>query len=37
MAMELGLALREEPRLRVFKNKVLKKIFGTKRDEISRE
>jgi hypothetical protein len=26
--------LREEHRLRVFENKVLKKILGTKRDEV---
>ena len=29
--------LREEHRLRVFENKVLKKIFGAKRDEITGE
>ena len=29
--------LREEHRLRVFENKVLRKIFGTKRDEITGE
>jgi hypothetical protein len=28
-----SLALREEHRLRVFKNSVLRKIFGSKRDE----
>jgi hypothetical protein len=31
-----SLALREEPRLRVFENKVLR-IFGPKRDEVTRE
>jgi hypothetical protein len=31
------LILREECRLRVFENKVLRRIFGTKRDEITRE
>jgi hypothetical protein len=29
-----SLALREECRLRVFKNKVLRRIFGSKRDEV---
>jgi hypothetical protein len=28
--------LREEHRLRVFENRVLRKIFGSKRDEIKR-
>ena len=32
-----SLTLREEHRLRVFKNKVLRKIFGTKRDKIPGE
>ncbi|KAJ4434039.1 hypothetical protein ANN_16358 [Periplaneta americana] len=31
------LTLREEHRLRVFENKVLKKIFGSKRDEVTGE
>ncbi|KAJ4439313.1 hypothetical protein ANN_07435 [Periplaneta americana] len=31
------LTLREEQRLRVFENKVLKKIFGAKRDEVTGE
>ena len=31
------LALREEHRLRVFENKVLRKLFGVKRDEITGE
>jgi hypothetical protein len=29
--------LREERRLRVFKNRVLRRIFGPKRDEVTRE
>ena len=33
----LGLSLREEHRLGVFKNRVLKKIFGPKRDDVSWE
>jgi hypothetical protein len=32
-----SLTLREEHRLRVFENKVLKRIFGPKRDEVTRE
>ena len=32
-----SIMLREELRLRVFKNKVLRKIFGAKRDEITGE
>jgi len=31
------LTLREERRLRVFENKVLRRIFGPKRDEVTRE
>jgi hypothetical protein len=31
------LTLREERRLRVFENRVLRRIFGPKRDEITRE
>ncbi|KAJ4449259.1 hypothetical protein ANN_00656 [Periplaneta americana] len=31
------LALREEQRLRVFENKILRKIFGAKRDEVTGE
>jgi hypothetical protein len=30
-----SLTLREEHRLRVFENKVLKRIFGPKRDELT--
>jgi hypothetical protein len=29
--------LREEPRLRVFENRVLRRIFGPKRDEVKGE
>jgi hypothetical protein len=32
-----SLALREEHRLRVFENKVLRRIFGPKRDEVPGE
>jgi hypothetical protein len=32
-----SLTLREEHRLRVFKNRVLRRIFGTKRDEVTGE
>jgi len=32
-----SLALREEHRLRVFENRVLRRIFGLKRDEIAGE
>jgi hypothetical protein len=32
-----SLALREEHRLRVFENRVLRRIFGPKRDEVSGE
>jgi hypothetical protein len=31
------LTLREEYRLRVFENRVLRRIFGPKRDEVTRE
>ena len=31
------LTLREEPRLRVFENRVLRKIFGPKRKEVTGE
>jgi hypothetical protein len=33
----LYLTLREEHRLRVFENRVLRRIFGPKRDEMTRE
>jgi hypothetical protein len=32
-----SLTLREECRLRVFENRVLRKIFGPKRDEVTEE
>jgi len=32
-----SLTLREEPRLRVFENRVLRRIFGPKRDEVTGE
>jgi len=32
-----SLALREERRLRVFENRVLRRIFGRKRDEVTGE
>jgi hypothetical protein len=32
-----SLTLREERRLRVFENRVLRRIFGPKRDEVARE
>jgi hypothetical protein len=32
-----SLALREEHRLRVFENRVLRRIFGPKRDEVTGE
>jgi len=31
------ITLREERRLRVFENRVLRRIFGPKRDEVTRE
>ena len=37
MVVKLALSLREEHRLRVFENKVLRKVFGAKKDEITRE
>jgi hypothetical protein len=33
----LSLTLREEHRLRVFENRVLRRIFGPKRDEVTAE
>ena len=32
-----SLTLREERRLRVFENRMLRKVFGPKRDEVTRE
>jgi hypothetical protein len=38
MCVKLNLLLlREERRARVFRNRVLRKIFGTKRDEVTGE
>jgi hypothetical protein len=37
MGIKLGLALTEEHRLRVFGNRVLRRIFGPKRDEVTGE
>jgi hypothetical protein len=37
MAVKLGLSLRENNRLRVFENRVLRRIFGPKRDEVTGE
>jgi hypothetical protein len=37
MGVKLGLTLREEQRLRVFENRVLRRIFGPKRDEVTGE
>jgi hypothetical protein len=31
------MTLREERRLRVFENRVLRKVFGPKRDEVTEE
>jgi hypothetical protein len=33
--VKLGVTLREEQSLRVFKNIILRKIFGPKRDEVT--
>jgi len=35
MGVKLGLSHTEERRLRVFENRVLMKIFGTKREEVT--
>jgi hypothetical protein len=37
MGVKLGLTLREELRLRVFENRVLSRIFGPRRDEVTGE
>ena len=34
VGLELGRSLREEGRLRVFENRLLRKIFGPKREEV---
>jgi hypothetical protein len=35
MCVKLGLTLREGHRLRVFENRVLRRIFGPKGDEVT--
>jgi hypothetical protein len=35
MGVTLALILREEHRLRMFENRVLRRIFGPKRDEVT--
>jgi hypothetical protein len=35
MGVKLGVTLREEHSLRVFKNRIQRKIFGPKRDEVT--
>jgi hypothetical protein len=35
MGVKLGLTLRKEHRLRVFEKRVLRRIFGLKRDEVT--
>jgi len=37
MSVKLDLPLREESRLRVFENRVLRMIFWSKRDEVTGE
>jgi hypothetical protein len=37
MGVKLGLILREEHSLRLFDNRVLRRIFGPKRDEVTGE
>jgi hypothetical protein len=37
MGVKRGLTLREEHRLRVFENRVLRRIFGSKRGEVTGE
>jgi len=37
MGVKLGWALREECRLRVFENRVLRRIFEPKRDDVTGE
>jgi hypothetical protein len=36
MALKLGLTLREEYRLKELENRVLRRIFGTKRDDVAK-
>jgi hypothetical protein len=35
VGVKLGLGLREEHRLRVFENRVLRRIFGPKRNKVT--
>jgi hypothetical protein len=35
MDLKLGLTLREEHRLRVFESRMLRRIYGPKRDEVT--
>jgi hypothetical protein len=37
MGVKLSLTLRKDHRLRVFENRVLRRIFGQKRDEVTGE
>jgi hypothetical protein len=37
MGVEFGLTLREEHRLMAFENRVLRRIFGSKRDGVTGE
>jgi hypothetical protein len=37
VGVELGLTLREERRLRMFENRMVRVIFGPKRDEMTGE
>jgi hypothetical protein len=37
VGVKLGLTLRKEQRLRVFENRVLRRIFGPKKDEVTGE
>jgi hypothetical protein len=37
MGVKLGLSLREECRLRVLKNRVLRRILGPKKDDVTGE
>jgi hypothetical protein len=35
MGVKLSLSLRDEHRMNVFQNKVLRRIFGSKKDEVT--
>jgi hypothetical protein len=37
MGVELGLTMREERKLRVFENRMVGRIFGSKKDEMTGE